>query len=159
RIIDIVMNEKESLFFTGFGGCGKTYTLNVLIKRLLKVYGWNKIGVTSSTGFSASNIIGGVTIHSFTKIGIMDKSIDEVVALIESDNFFRNRLVNLEILIIDEISMISAETFDYIDSVLQEIRKNKEPFGRIQLVLSDDFFQLRPVRGKYVFESQNWKLA
>ncbi|CAG8746917.1 1002_t:CDS:2, partial [Cetraspora pellucida] len=159
RIIDIVMNEKESLFFTGFGGCGKTYILNVLIKRLLKVYGWNKIGMTSSTGLSAQNIIGGVTIHKFTQIGIMDKSVDEVVALIKKNDYHKKRLVNLEILIIDEISMISAETFDYIDSVLREIRKNKEPFGGVQLVLSGDFFQLRPVKGNYVWKSKNWKLA
>ncbi|CAG8822208.1 7841_t:CDS:2, partial [Cetraspora pellucida] len=97
EIIDIVMNEKKSLFFTGSGGCGKTFTLNVLIKKLYAKYGENNIGVTSSTGLSAMNI----------------------------GDCMRNS-------------------------------KNKKLFGGIQLVLSGDFLQLRPVRGKYAFESKVW---
>ncbi|CAG8836978.1 5363_t:CDS:1, partial [Cetraspora pellucida] len=155
EIIDIVMNEKKSLFFTGSGGCGKTFTLNVLIKKLYAKYGENKIGVTSSTGLSAMNI-GGITLHSYTNIGIKDKTFEEIISLIKNNDYYFNKWINTKILIIDEISMIDAETFDFIDQIAQEIRKNKKPFGGIQLVLSGDFLQLRPVRGKYAFESKVW---
>ncbi|CAG8793206.1 15883_t:CDS:1, partial [Cetraspora pellucida] len=67
KVIDVIINKKKSLFFTGPGGCGKTYTLNFLIKKLHLKYGKSKIGITSSTGISALNI-DGTTLHGFTKI-------------------------------------------------------------------------------------------
>ncbi|CAG8833553.1 21955_t:CDS:1, partial [Cetraspora pellucida] len=140
------------------GGCGKTFTLNVLIKKLYAKYGKTQIGVTSSTGLSALNI-GGITLHSYTNIGIMDKSFEEIIKFIKENNFYYNRWINTKILIIDEISMINSDTFDFIDQIAREIRKNKKPFGGIQLVLSGDFLQLKPVKGNYAFESKVWELV
>ncbi|CAG8840638.1 5037_t:CDS:1, partial [Cetraspora pellucida] len=143
KIIDIVMTKKKSIFFTGAGGCGKSYTLNFLIKLLYKEYGMSKIGVTSSTGLSALNI-NGMTLHKFASIGIMDKPFNEIIDNIKDKQYIYNRWLNTEILIIDEISMINAETFDFIDKVAHEIREEDEPFGGIQLVISGDFLQLPP---------------
>ncbi|CAG8637772.1 12728_t:CDS:2, partial [Cetraspora pellucida] len=155
KVIDVVINKKKSLFFTGPGGCGKTYTLNFLIKKLHLKYGKSKIGVTSSTGISALNI-DGTTLHGFTKIGVMDKPFDEIIEIIKEKNFFYNRWLNIMILIIDEISMIDVKTFEFVDHVARVIRENEKPFGGIQLVLSGDFFQLKPVKGEYVFMSEIW---
>ncbi|CAG8564815.1 13567_t:CDS:2 [Cetraspora pellucida] len=127
EIIDIVINQKKSLFFTGPGGCGKSYTLNFLIKKLYSVYEKHTIGVTASTALAALNI-GGGTLHGFTGIGIMDKSFDDTITSIMDKTFIYNRLMGLKILIIDEISMINAETFDFIDEITRFIRSNDKPF-------------------------------
>ncbi|CAG8710446.1 462_t:CDS:2, partial [Scutellospora calospora] len=135
RIVDIVMNKRKSLFFTGSGGCGKTYTLNYLIRKLYKEFGKDKIGVSSSTALSAMNIKDGMTLHKLFSIGIMDKPFKEIIYNILENDFI------------------------HVDRVAREIRGENEPFGGIQLVISGDFAQLRPVEGKYAFQSKLWDLA
>ncbi|CAG8708103.1 7393_t:CDS:2, partial [Scutellospora calospora] len=121
RIVDIVMNKRKSLFFTGSGGCGKTYTLNYLIRKLYKEFGKDKIGVSSSTALSAMNIKDGMTIHKLFSIGIMDKPFKEIIDNIRENDFIYDRILKLEILIIDEISMINEKTFEFVDRVAREI--------------------------------------
>lgn len=133
--------------------CGKSHVLKSIIKYLKRK---NKnIGITSSTGISAS-LINGTTLHSFLKIGLAKKSALELYNQIKSNITVYNKLKKLEVLIIDEISMIDNILFNKIAAYLSLIKEIKKPFGKIQLVLCGDFFQLPPIENTYCFNSNIW---
>ena len=146
------INKGENVFITGYAGTGKSYILNKL-KKLFK------IDVTSTTGLAAVNIQG-QTIHSWAGVGICNKPVNVVAENILKRSKLKKQVLNCNILAIDEISMLDARTFDYIDTVLRLARDNDEPFGGIQVLLFGDFFQLPPVE-KYekgfCFSSNCWK--
>ena len=146
------INKGENVFITGYAGTGKSYILNKL-KKLFK------IDVTSTTGLAAVNIQG-QTIHSWAGVGICNKPVNVVAENILKRSKLKKQVLNCNILAIDEISMLDATTFDYIDTVLRLARDNDEPFGGIQVLLFGDFFQLPPVE-KYekgfCFSSNCWK--
>jgi ATP-dependent DNA helicase PIF1 len=100
--------------------------------------------ITSTTGISAYNI-GGITINSFLSIGTGDAPIETLLKKIRVKKPIRERLVNAHIIVIDEISMMSAELFEKINTILQTLRKNKKPFGGIQIILTGDFLQLKSI--------------
>lgn len=130
-----LMANGKNVFVTGPGGVGKT----AVIKMFIKVYKQNKImGVTSTTGISAL-LFGGVTIHSFLGIGLGQGSVESIVGKLFKRPHLRKRWCELEVLIIDEISMLSPDLFDKLENVARRIRHNEEPFGGIQLILSGDF--------------------
>jgi len=146
--------NKKNIFITGPGGTGKS----ILIKEIIKYCNNNniKFGVTASTG-SAALLIGGRTIHSYLGIGIGNKSPRELFR----DNRYRlphiiKKIRELEVLIIDEISLIDKNLFEIISCYLSLVRSNIEPFGNIQIVISGDFCQLEPVNGEYCFLSNIW---
>ncbi|CAG8702974.1 9732_t:CDS:1, partial [Scutellospora calospora] len=157
RIIDIVVKKRKPVFITGSGGCRKSYTLNYLIGVLYKKIGKDKIGVTSSTGISSLNIRDSITLHKYTCIGIRDKPIEDYIKKIKENRYLHERWLKTEILIIDEISMVGDKTFDFIDELGRRIRGNNKLFGGIQLVVSGDFAQLRPIKEKNAFLSKVWK--
>ncbi|OGH96830.1 MAG: hypothetical protein A2039_06410 [Candidatus Melainabacteria bacterium GWA2_34_9] len=146
------INKGENVFITGYAGTGKSYILNKL-KKLFK------IDVTSTTGLAAVNIQG-QTIHSWAGVGICNKPVNVVAENILKRSKLKKQVLNCNILAIDEISMLDARTFDYIDTVLRMARDIDEPFGGIQVLLFGDFFQLPPVE-KYekgfCFSSNCWK--
>lgn len=150
NIITDLIKKGENLFITGYAGTGKSYILNKLKKKF-------KIDVTSTTGLAAVNIQG-QTIHSWAGVGICNKPIDDVVEKILKRASLKKQILNCEILAIDEISMLDANTFDYIDEVLKRLKDCDKPFGGIQVLLFGDFFQLPPVdkdRG-FCFDSRCW---
>jgi len=151
KIIEII-NKGENIFITGYAGTGKSYILNKLKKRF-------EIDVTSTTGLAAVNIQG-QTIHSWAGVGICNKPIHVVAENILKRSKLKKQILNCNILAIDEISMLDAQAFDYIDSVLRLARDNEEPFGGIQVLLFGDFFQLPPVEKAekgFCFSSNAWK--
>lgn len=156
RIISLI-EDKNNIFVTGGAGTGKSYILNQL-----RLHYRNKLHVTSTTGISALNI-SGQTIHSWAGIGIADKPVDVVVATIRKNPILLKQLLLAELLAIDEISMLDNDTFDYLNDVLKAVRKDKRPFGGIQLLLFGDFFQLPPVGLDeetgidFCFNSHSWK--
>jgi ATP-dependent exoDNAse (exonuclease V) alpha subunit len=101
-----------------------------------------KVAVTAPTGVAALNV-GGQTIHSLLRlpIGLIGNS------RLYQDREQRRLLQALDVLIVDEISMVSADLMDGIDRALREARGTPEPFGGVQLVLFGDPFQLAPVPG------------
>lgn len=149
QIADLI-KRGENLFITGYAGTGKSYILNKLKKKF-------KIDVTSTTGLAAVNIQG-QTIHSWAGVGICNKPVDQVIENIFKRAALKKQIFNCKILAIDEISMLDARTFDYIDTVLRNLKDDTKPFGGIQVLLFGDFFQLPPVEKSngFCFESDCW---
>lgn len=137
---DFVEHTGISIFLTGKAGTGKTTFLRVVKKHSKK-----RIIVVAPTGVAAINA-GGVTIHSFFQLPL-SPFVPE--ARIESKfNFSKEKrkiLRTLDLLIIDEISMVRADTLDAIDSVLRRFRNHTQPFGGVQLLMIGDLQQLTPV--------------
>jgi ATP-dependent exoDNAse (exonuclease V) alpha subunit len=153
-----LVKSGNNIFITGAAGCGKSFTLE-------KIINWAKndkkyqIAVTASTG-CASYLIRGRTIHSYLGIGIGKKTAKELAMNVKSKKpYIVSKLKNLDILIIDEISMINSELLDKISDFLCIIRGSDKPFGGIQIILSGDYCQLPPVSGKYSFHADIWKKA
>jgi len=159
------MNEKQqyvfdkvrqghNIFLTGEPGTGKSYTIHAIIEWAQKNAA--KIGITGMTGVAAV-LIGGVTLHSFLGIGLGQGSIDSLVIKARKNGKLIRKLCYLNILIIDEISMMDAELFIKIDAFLRAIRRKDKPFGGVQLVCVGDFSQLAPCEGDYCFRASIWK--
>lgn len=147
------VKNNNNILITGSAGCGKSFLLKSIISYLKRNN--KKFGVTSSTGISAT-LINGTTIHSFLKIGLATKPVNELYEKIKNNRFHYKKLQQLDTLIIDEISMINDKLFNKIAGYLSLIKKIKKPFGKIQLILCGDFYQLPPINGNYCFKSNIW---
>lgn len=148
-----LFNSGENVFITSPAGCGKTH----LIKKICECNQHNNVGITSTTGTSAI-LINGTTLHSFLGIGLGDMEVTQLYMHIKNKSYLHKRWKELEILIIDEISMLSPKLFDKLEQLARVIRKNSKPFGGIQLLLSGDLFQL-PVVGEtnsFCFDAESW---
>ncbi len=154
-----LFNQRQNLFISGGAGSGKSYLLHFL----KRYYSQFALEITASTGVAAINV-NGATIHSFAGIGLgnmpLEQSIENVMQPKMSK--VRRRIRSTNILAIDEISMISAQTLDLIDQVLQAVRENNKPMGGMQIVLFGDFLQLPPVSRygenfDFCFNSQVWQ--
>jgi len=161
-----VLQSGRNVFLTGEPGAGKTYTIN-LFKHWLEDKGIHP-EMTASTGIAATHI-NGVTIHSWSGIGIKETLKDSDVQLILQKPYVVNRILGAKVLIIDEISMLNAKTLDNINTVVRAVKAQIDPhygdkaFGGIQVIFVGDFFQLPPVTkfglAKFAFESQAWPHA
>jgi ATP-dependent DNA helicase PIF1 len=149
---NLILNGKN-VFLTGPGGSGKT----ALIKTFFKEYkNYKKIGMTSTTGVSAI-LIGGSTLHSFLGIGLAKDECDALYLQIINNNKTKKKWTDLDVLIIDEISMLSPELFDKLERLARLVRKIDKPFGGIQLVLTGDMLQLPCVESEdFCFEAKSW---
>lgn len=136
---DLILNTKYNVFLTGKAGTGKTTFLRGLLQECT-----DKHVVAAPTGIAAINARG-VTIHSLFQLPFHPFLPDS--PNISSNISETNKIIikELELLIIDEISMVRADVLDAIDYRLRTIRKNPEPFGGVQLLLIGDLFQLPPV--------------
>ena len=147
----------KNVFITGSGGVGKSFTIQHIINWAQENY--INIGVTAATG-AAAFLINGRTIHSFLGIGLGNGTSTKLATkTLATNELVYTRINTLKILVIDEISMISAELFKKISEYLCIIKKNNKPFGGIQIVLSGDFCQLPPINGEYCFTSDVWKTS
>lgn len=154
-----ILKTGANVFLTGAPGAGKTYVLNQYIN-YLKEHDI-EVAVTASTGIAATHI-GGMTIHSWSGIGVKKILTDWDVDAIESKKYLWKRFDKTKVLVIDEISMLSAHAIDSVNKVCKAFKRNNLPFGGMQIVLVGDFFQLPPVTGKgeetkFAFESGAWK--
>jgi hypothetical protein len=156
-----ILKTGRNVFLTGSAGTGKTYLLNQYIEYLRN----RKITpvVLAPTGIAASHI-NGMTIHSFFGLGVKEKVNDGLIKFLIKQKFIKNRLNQLEVLIIDEVSMISPDLFETIDRILRKFKKSERPFGGVQVVLSGDFFQLPPIskglrEERFIWQTFLWDSA
>lgn len=130
---------------TGEPGSGKTHVVNQYVA-YLRGQGIEP-AITASTGIAATHI-GGMTIHSWSGIGIKTKLDKRDLKKIASTKYITKRVLRSKVLIIDEVSMLNPETLSMVDAVCREIKQNSKPFGGMQIVLVGDFFQLPPITKK-----------
>ncbi|PAA52845.1 hypothetical protein BOX15_Mlig021419g1, partial [Macrostomum lignano] len=149
-----------SVFYTGSAGTGKS----VLLQRIVGMLPPDRTVVSASTGVAACQI-GGQTLHSFAGVGDGSGGIERCVSRAASRPAVAEAWRRCRHLVIDEISMVDAEFFDCLDVVARTLRRSREPFGGIQLVLCGDFLQLPPVKPsdakgrRFAFESSAWQRA
>ncbi|TSJ35909.1 AAA family ATPase [Mucilaginibacter corticis] len=136
---DYLDSTNTIVFLTGKAGTGKTTFLQNLRQSSQK-----RLAVVAPTGVAAINA-GGMTIHSFFQLSFAPS----VPGSLGQDSFYsaekRDLLQNLEVLVIDEISMVRPDTLDQIDLVLRNIKASAHPFGGVQLLLIGDLAQLSPI--------------
>ena len=161
EVVQAVVEQRRSIFFTGAAGTGKSFTLRRLVS-ILKDQGHN-VAVTASTGVAAC-ALGGSTVHSWAGVGRGEGAVEAVVATAASRRSVRERWHSASVLVIDEVSMLSADFMDLLDVVGQRCRGSTRPFGGLQLVLVGDFCQLPPIgKGgrspRFAFQSRAWKAA
>jgi len=148
---DFINQTSEHVFLTGKAGTGKTTFLKYIREHTHK-----NVVVAAPTGVAAINA-GGVTLHSLFQLpfepylpGISTPMKKRAYRFSEEKI---ELLRELELLIIDEVSMLRADVLDCIDEILRRIRRNTRPFGGIQVLYIGDLFQLPPV-----VKTEDWEL-
>lgn len=145
---DFVRDTDCHLFLTGRAGTGKTTFLHQLKRESPK-----RMAVTAPTGVAAINA-GGVTLHSFFQLPFGPILPGGEALGRQKFNRDKINLINcLDLLVIDEISMVRADLLDGVDTVLRRVRRNPQPFGGLQLLLIGDLQQLAPVA-----REEEWRL-
>lgn len=163
---ELVCEGNKSVFFTGPAGTGKSVLMRSIIAQLKKKYAKDpeRLAVTASTGLAACNI-GGMTLHSFSGIGLGKDDVATLVKKIRRNPKAKNRWIRTKVLVIDEISMVDGDLFDKLSQIGRTLRNNGRPWGGIQLVITGDFFQLPPVPdrdtrdAKFAFDAATWSTS
>ena len=137
---EFVENTGKSVFLTGKAGTGKTTFLREVVESSSK-----RVVVVAPTGIAAINA-GGVTIHSFFQLPlhpyIPGMKVESKFAFSKEK---RSIIKTIDILVIDEISMVRSDLLDAVDNVLRRFRDRTKPFGGVQLLMIGDLQQLTPV--------------
>lgn len=137
---DFVEHTGISIFLTGKAGTGKTTFLRTIQQRSTK-----RMIVVAPTGVAAINA-NGVTIHSFFQLPLSPFVPESTVKpRFEYSKQKRQIMRTLDLLIIDEISMVRADILDAIDFILRRFREHNKPFGGVQLLMIGDLQQLTPI--------------
>lgn len=151
QVVKFVTETNQSVFLTGKAGTGKTTLLKHIQKNCIK-----QLAIIAPTGVAAINA-GGTTIHSMFQFPFTPFIPGTNKQLLESLKYNSQRLGifrHLELLIIDEVSMVRADLMDAIDVTLRSVRrKHHLPFGGVQLLLIGDMYQLPPV-----VQNEEWNL-
>ena len=126
-----VMKSGVNTFLTGPPGCGKTYTTNLFLDWAYD--NGKKITVCASTGIAATHI-NGSTLHSYLGVRNDDVlDIDDLLQII-NNSYTQKRLNGTDILVIDEVSMLSAQMIENMNQILQKVRSNSAIFGGVQII-------------------------
>lgn len=154
--------QGHNIFITGPGGSGKSALIKIIHKHAYNQF--KDIQVTALTG-CASVLLNckAKTLHSWAGIGLGNGSIEQLVTKIKKNKFAKASWKKTDILVVDEVSMLSLKLFNTLNEIGKAVRGNSKPFGGIQLIFSGDFFQLPPVGDKeepdtqrFCFESEEW---
>lgn len=137
EIVDAIENTNQNMFITGKAGTGKTTLLHHIMRSSKK-----NIVVVAPTGVAANNA-GGETIHRFLQIS--PDSQEDNHSIVKMNMGKRSAIRNLDVLVIDEVSMVRCDLMDKISERLRIIRHINLPFGGAQVVMIGDLYQLSPV--------------
>ncbi|MEK7646131.1 MAG: AAA family ATPase [Patescibacteria group bacterium] len=155
-----LLKTGANIFITGPAGSGKTHLVNQYIAYLREHE--VPVGITASTGIAATHM-GGVTIHSWSGMGIRNSlDLGDLEDLAEK-GYVANKIRETAVLIIDEVSMLHHFRLDTLNDITKHIRKSDKPFGGLQVILCGDFFQLPPVSRygepdtHFIYRSEAWK--
>ncbi len=146
-----ILKMGKNVFLTGPAGSGKTHVVNAYVQ-YLKSHAVD-VAVTASTGIAATHI-GGMTIHSWSGLGIRSTLTDYEIDDLMQKQYLYKRFEKTKVLIIDEISMLHHYRLDLIEWICRQMKHNERPFGGMQVVLCGDFFQLPPVTRGEILESE-----
>jgi ATP-dependent DNA helicase PIF1 len=154
--------EGKNIFLTGPGGCGKSFIIKEIVKHARTMN--KKIEVCAMTGCASVLLnCGAKTLHSWAGIGLAKGPEEPIVTRIALNKYKKMNWTRTQILIVDEISMMSKKLFNLLDAIGKRIRRNGRPFGGIQVIFSGDFYQLPPIgddkepdTGMFCFESEHW---
>lgn len=157
------MLEGKNIFLSGPAGSGKTHVIKTFIDILHQKNPEKNVVITATTGMAAT-LINGVTIHSWCGLTPVKQILKQASELPRPVQLEKEKFKYCDVLIIDEISMMPAYFFDNLNFLLQLKKRNKLPFGGVQIICIGDFNQLPPVPNKNVqadqrfcFFSQAWK--
>ena len=154
--------QGHNIFITGPGGSGKSALIKMIHKHAYSRF--KDIQVTALTGCAAVLLnCKAKTLHSWAGIGLGNGTIEYLVNKIKKNKFSKALWKGTDILVVDEVSMLSLKLFNLLNTIGKAVRNNPAPFGGIQLIFSGDFFQLPPVGNKdepdtqqFCFESEDW---
>ena len=152
----------HNIFITGPGGSGKSALIKMINKHAHSQF--KDIQVTALTGCAAVLLnCKAKTLHSWAGIGLGNGTIEELVTKIKKNKFAKALWRQTQVLVVDEVSMLSLKLFNMLNEIGKAVRGNFKPFGGIQIIFSGDFFQLPPVGDKeepdtqrFCFESEDW---
>ena len=151
----------KNIFLTGPGGSGKTELIKRMVAHCEEKE--KKYQVCALTGCAAILLnCKAKTVHSWAGLGLANGTPEEVVRKVIGNLFKTRAWKKIQVLIIDEVSMMSLKLFEILDMIGRRVRKKSEkPFGGIQVVFSGDFYQLPPVGNDpsstaFCFESTQW---
>lgn len=170
----------RNVFLSGLAGTGKTYTTKTIVKFMTAIK--QKVALTATTGLAAANLedAGSVvvpkTLHSFAGIGLGEESADELIKKLKEQTFVaaaaRTRWRETNLLVVDEVSMMSPVFFTKLDKIARSIRNRpNESFGGMTLLFVGDFHQLAAVlkgnekqeanamSAEYCFQTPAWCAA
>jgi ATP-dependent DNA helicase PIF1 len=154
--------QGHNIFITGPGGTGKSELIRMIYKHANSRF--KNIHATALTG-CASILLNckAKTLHSWAGIGLGNRTTEQLITNIKKNKFLKVVWKGTDILIVDEVSMLSLKMFNMLNEIGKAIRGNPKPFGGIQLIFSGDFYQLPPVGDKddldtqrFCFESNEW---
>ncbi len=154
-----ILKTGANVFLTGEPGSGKTHVTRTFIS-YLREHGIEP-AITASTGIAATHLHG-MTIHAWSGLGVKDTLNAYDLDALSTKEYLVRRINNAKVLIIDEISMLSAQTLSMVDVVCRTLRGHPEPFGGLQVILVGDFFQLPPIskfgsQAQFAYQSPSWK--
>jgi len=145
----------RNVFITGLPGCGKSFLLKKLIEILRLRKGHEAVAVCASTGVAGIHI-GGSTIHSYLGCGKAES--EQHWEKASRSRKAKKRIRHTEVLLIDEVSMLSGEFLEKAGELVAQILASEKPFGGLQVVLCGDFLQLPPIKANFMaFQSTVWE--
>jgi ATP-dependent DNA helicase PIF1 len=132
KVYDACTQGTSSIFCTGQGGTGKSLLLSSIVKFLKNVPNTKpeSVAITASTGVAAYHIHG-ITLHRFSGTGIEESDLELMIQKASKPRA-KNQWLRTRILIIDEVSMLSATLFDNLSALAKHLRQSEEPFGGIR---------------------------
>lgn len=154
-----ILKTGANVFLTGEPGSGKTHTIRTYIS-YLREHGIEP-SITASTGIAATHLHG-MTIHAWSGLGIKNTLTAYDLDALSTKEYLVRRINTAKVLIIDEVSMLSAQTLSVVDVVCRTLRGSPDPFGGLQVILVGDFFQLPPIskfgsQAQFAYQSPSWK--